>query len=541
MEPRDIDTSDATIGRVSARQLKTMLHAGREIALIDVREAGQFGQSHLLFATPLPYSRLELDVGALVPRHSAPVVLCDDGELGVAKLAAGRLQAMGYSDVAILEGGTQAWAAAGYALFAGVNVPSKTFGELVEHVYHTPRITARELARMQNSGEDCVILDGRPYNEYQKLTIPGSTCCPNAELPYRINSMVRNPNTKIVVNCAGRTRSIIGAQTLINFGINNPVYALENGTQGWLLSGFELEYGAARKYPEQLDASALPAQQNAAEKLMQRFGIRRVTAKEVETWLQATDRTTYLCDVRTPEEFAAGTLPRAVHAPGGQLIQATDQWIGVRNSRIVLVDDELVRAPVVASWLKQLGCDVYVLDAGIHPGLKRQAAAMPVMPALAALATVSARDLRHALDAGTCMVFDLGASMRFRKAHIPGSRWSIRSQIAAAARNAKGTVVLVPGENTDAARLAASELFAAGIKDVKLLDGGLAAWTNAGYATTASPDQPSDAECIDYLFFVHDRHGGNREAMKQYLAWETGLIGQLDAHDRQSFRVGTSH
>ncbi|HXD50374.1 MAG TPA: rhodanese-like domain-containing protein, partial [Burkholderiales bacterium] len=200
MEPRDIDTSGATIGRVSARQLKTMLHADREIALIDVREAGQFGQSHLLFATPLPYSRLELDVGALVPRHSAPVVLCDDGELGVAKLAAGRLQAMGYSDVAILEGGTQAWAAAGYALFAGVNVPSKTFGELVEHVYHTPRITARELARMQNSGEDCVILDGRPYNEYQKLTIPGSTCCPNAELPYRINSMVRNPNTKIVVN-----------------------------------------------------------------------------------------------------------------------------------------------------------------------------------------------------------------------------------------------------------------------------------------------------------------------------------------------------
>jgi rhodanese-related sulfurtransferase len=537
MEPRDIDTSGATIGRVSARQLKTMLHADREIALIDVREAGQFGQSHLLFATPLPYSRLELDVGALVPRHSAPVVLCDDGELGVAKLAAGRLQAMGYSDVAILEGGTQAWAAAGYALFAGVNVPSKTFGELVEHVYHTPRITARELARMQNSGEDCVILDGRPYNEYQKLTIPGSTCCPNAELPYRINSMVRNPNTKIVVNCAGRTRSIIGAQTLINFGINNPVYALENGTQGWLLSGFELEYGAARKYPEQLDASALPAQQNAAEKLMQRFGIRRVTAKEVETWLQATDRTTYLCDVRTPEEFAAGTLPRALHAPGGQLIQATDQWIGVRNSRIVLVDDELVRAPVVASWLKQLGCDVYVLDAGIHPGLKRQAAAMPVMPALAALATVSARDLRHALDAGTCMVFDLGASMRFRKAHIPGSRWSIRSQIAAAARNAKGTVVLVPGENTDAARLAASELFAAGIKDVKLLDGGLAAWTNAGYATTASPDQPSDAECIDYLFFVHDRHAGNREAMKQYLAWETGLVGQLDAHDRQCFRV----
>ena len=538
MNPEDINKRGAAIPEVNARQLKTMLHAGLEFALIDVREAGQFGESHLLFATPLPYSRLELDVGALVPRKSAPIVLCDDGELGVAELAARRLQAIGYGDIAILAGGTKAWAAAGHALFAGVNVPSKTFGELVEHAYHTPRITAHELARMQDSGEDFVIFDGRPYNEYQKLTIPGSTCCPNAELPYRIASMVSNPKTKIVVNCAGRTRSIIGAQTLINFGVKNPVYALENGTQGWLLSGFQLEYGAARKYPEKIDASALPAQQDAAKKLMQRFAIRMVAAKDVETWLQEPDRTTYLCDVRTPEEFAAGTLPGAVHAPGGQLIQATDQWVGVRNARIVLVDDERVRAPVVASWLKQLGCDVYVLDAGIRSGLKAQPSAMP---ALAALATVSARDLKRALDAGSCTVFDLGASMSFRKAHIPGSRWSIRPRIAAAARNAQGTVVLVPGENTDVARLAASELIAAGITQVKLLDGGLAAWSNAGYATEASPEVPSDAECIDYLFFVHDRHAGNREAMKQYLAWETGLLAQLDEQDRQSFRVGMAH
>lgn len=535
MNPRYIDKRGAAIRSVSARQLKTMLYAGLEFALIDVREAGQFGESHLLFATPLPYSRLELDVGALVPRKSAPIVLCDDGELGVAELAARRLHAIGYSDIAILAGGTKAWAAAGQALFAGVNVPSKTFGELVEHAYHTPRITAHELARMQDSGEDFVIFDGRPYNEYQKLTIPGSTCCPNAELPYRIASMVSNPKTKIVVNCAGRTRSIIGAQTLINFGVKNPVYALENGTQGWLLSGFQLEFGAARKYPEKIDASALPAQQDAAKKLMQRFAIRMVAAKDVETWLKEPDRTTYLCDVRTPEEFAAGTLPGAVHAPGGQLIQATDQWVGVRNSRVVLFDTEGVRAPVVASWLTQLGCDVYVLDAGIRSGLKAQASDMP---ALAALATVSARDLKRARDAGSCTIFDLRASMSFRKAHIPGSRWSIRSRIAAAARNAQGTVVLVPDDNTDVARLAASELFASGSNEIKLLDGGLAAWVKAGYAIAASPEVPPDAECIDYLFFVHDRHAGNREAMKQYLAWETGLLSQLDEQDRQSFRIG---
>src|SRR5688572_23697618 len=145
---------------VAASQLKAMLHDGQEIALLDVREAGQFGESHLLFATPLPYSRLEIDIGSLVPRKSTRVVVCDDGSLGVAQRAARRLAALGYTDVAILDGGTQAWVKAGQALFKGVNVPSKLFGELVEHEYHTPRITAQDLVRMKETGDDFVLFDG---------------------------------------------------------------------------------------------------------------------------------------------------------------------------------------------------------------------------------------------------------------------------------------------------------------------------------------------------------------------------------------------
>ena len=97
---------------------------------------------------------------------------------------------------------------------------------------------------------------------------------------------------------------------------------------------------------------------------------------------------------------------------------------------------------------------------------------------------------------------------------------------------------MLVAEDAGVARLAAIDLLEAGISDIKLLDGGLAAWTKAGYPTEASPDVPADAECIDYLFFVHDRHAGNREAMKQYLAWETGLIAQLDEQDKALFRVG---
>lgn len=523
--------------QISATRLKSMLHDGGEIALIDVREAGQFGESHLLFATPIPYSRLELDVGRLVPRRSVRIVLCDDGELGVAQLAVRRLHAMGYTDIAVLDGGTKAWGSAGYALFKGVNVPSKLFGELVEQTYHTPRITAQQLERMKEAGEDFVLLDGRPVNEHHRMTIPGSICCPNAELPYRVPSLVTNPHTKIVVNCAGRTRSIIGAQTLINFGVPNPVYALENGTQGWFLSGLELEYGSSRRYPERIDETTLPAQQARARALIERFGVSVVTAREVEAWLHDAGRTTYLCDVRTPEEFESCSLPGTVHAPGGQLIQATDQWIGVRNARVVLIDGgEQIRAPVVASWLKQLGHEAYVLEGGVHAAL---AGSPPVRPVLPAPPACSASRLRHALAAQVCTVFDLRPSMDFRKAHIPGSRWSIRPRLAADACQARGTIVLVADE-ADIARLAALDLQEAGLTDVEILEGGFTAWVKAAYPVESSPEVPSDAECIDYLFFVHDRHAGNREAMKQYLAWETGLLAQLDEQDRALFKVGTT-
>lgn len=519
---------------MTPQTLQAALHDGQELALLDVREDGEFGEDHLLFATPLPYSRLELGIGALVPRKSARIAVCDDGRSGIAQRAAGRLDALGYSNLAILEGGTAGWKAAGFPLFKGVNVPSKLFGEMVEHAYGTPRITAQELSRMREAGENFMLFDGRPVHEHHKMTIPGSTCCPNAELPYRIPGMVRDPETKIIINCAGRTRSILGAQTLINFGIRNPVYALENGTQGWFLSDFQLEHGSTRRYPDSIAPDTLPSQQATARALMQKFGVRQISSEEAARWLDDDRNTTYLCDVRTPEEFARGSIPGAQHAPGGQLIQATDQWVGVRNARIILIDGgEMVRAPVVASWLVQLGCNVSVLEGGAGASLKGNS---PSAPALPELQPITAAELQALLDGGSCAAFDLGPSMAYRKAHVPGSRWSIRSRIANDARSVGLPVVLIAPE-TDVARLAALELMEAGISDIRLLEGGAPAWAAAGRATASSPDIPADSECIDYLFFVHDRHAGNREAMKQYLAWETGLMAQLGDQDKAAFRL----
>jgi cystathionine beta-lyase len=387
---------------------------------------------------------------------------------------------------------------------------------------------------MREDGAAVVVLDGRPYTEYHKMSIPGGVCCPNAELPYRLGSMVRDSNTAIVVNCAGRTRSIIGAQTLIDFGVRNPVYALENGTQGWVLSDLELERGAARKYPAEINVHTLPTVQSAAQQLMARFGIRIVAIREVQRWLEDDERTTYVIDIRTPEEYAAGSIAGAVHAPGGQLIQATDHWIGVRHARIVLVDGgEQVRAPMAASWLARLGYEAYVLEGGIQADLRIPA---PPQPALPRLHVRTAAQLEEALRDDTVSVLDLGSSTRFRKAHIPGSRWSIRPRVVKDAQQAARAIVLAADEES-VARLASLDLAEAGMLSIELLEGGFSAWLEAGKSTESSPRFPEDQDCIDYLFFVHDRHAGNREAMRQYLAWETGLIAQLDEDERASFRV----
>ena len=220
---------------ISPQNLRDALTDGQELALVDVREEGVFLAGHLFWSACIPLSHLELRVRDLIPRIETRVVLCDGGEgggNGLTDLAAERLAAMGYADVAVLDGGVAGWRAAGMEVFSGVNVPSKAFGEFVEHAYDTPRIPAKELKALQDSGENLVILDSRPMGEFRRMSIPGGVDCPGAELVYRVHDAAPDPETLVVVNCAGRTRSIIGAQSLINAGIPNKVMALKDGTMG---------------------------------------------------------------------------------------------------------------------------------------------------------------------------------------------------------------------------------------------------------------------------------------------------------------------
>ncbi len=512
---------------------KPLLTDGGEIAFLDVRESGQYAAGHPFFAVPLPYSRLEIEAPALLPRRSVCIVLIDDGD-GVAEKAGRRLASLGFTDLAAVEGGAPGWARAGYTLYEGVNVPSKTFGELVEHACGMPSISARELKARRDAGETLVLLDGRPLDEHRRMTIPGSTCCPNAELGHRLPLLVPDEATPVVVSCAGRTRSIIGAQSLRELGISNPVLALENGTQGWQLAGLALEHGADRGYPDRLGDDVLARSRERAAAFRRRRSIPLVDAATLEAWRGDGTRTLYLFDVRTPEEYRRNRYPGAVHAPGGQLVQATDRWVAVRGARIVLSDDTGLRAAVTAYWLRCMGHDARVLDHdATRPVAEQSIEEIGLVDDL--LPRIGAGELRSLLEAGAVTLLDVGSSAEFRRGHAAGARWAIRPRLERLGL-APGSRIVVAARDWPLAELAAIDLAEAGLGPIQALAGGPDDWRAAGLDIVATPDDPPDADRIDFVHFVHDRHAGNLEACRAYLAWETNLVNQLDEQERGVFR-----
>ncbi|WP_454916448.1 rhodanese-like domain-containing protein [Xanthobacter sediminis] len=520
--------AQAAVPPIDAAHLRALLAGPGEIALLDVREEGLFGEGHPFLAVNAPYSRLELDVPALVPRRSAPIMLLDDGG-GLADLAARRLAAIGYGDVRVLSGGLPAWRAAGFETYKSVNSRNKAFAEVVEHAFHTPAIAAIELDRLRRAGTDLVILDSRTPEEFARFHVPGAVSCPGADLVLKFDRFVASPDQLVVVSCAGRTRGIIGAQSLIDAGVPNRVAALKGGTQGWRLAGLALEAGAFDA-PTVEDA---PLARTRAEAVRRRYAVPLVDQDTLIGWLSADAdaRTTYLFDLRDPAERAAAPVPGAVAAPGGQLVQALDRWVGVQHARIVLLDDDGVRARMTAHWLIQLGEDVHVLE-GARDRLPPAPAA--VRPQVEAVTPEAAA----ALLADGARALSLDASAAFRRGHAAGAAWTIRPRLSALPAETRAAPVLVLfAADRDVAALAALDLSELSAARIVAVEGGFAAWRAAGLPVAASPAVPPDSERIDYLFWAHDRHQGNVEAMRTYLGWEEQLPAQVATEGGGGFRL----
>ncbi len=517
---------------MTPRELAALMSGDAPHAVLDLRERAAYASGHIFRATSLPRRLLEFRLRELVTAPRTPLVLCDaDGRL--AALAAPMLRAMGYSDVRLLDGGLGAWRAEGRGIVTGLNVPSKAFGEWALHHLGTPQIPPHELMAWIEGGRDMVIVDSRTPEEYHRGCIPGSWSLPGGELVLRIGEVATRPETTIVVHCGGRTRSYIGAESLRRMGLPNPIVALENGTMGWELAGLTLERGAERWVPTVSEASRERARK-AAARIAQEDGVPAITPAAADAlWARRADENVVVLDVRTREEYASGHIAGAVWAPGGQAVQATDEYIAVRGARVVLVCDGAGRSVMTASWLKRMGFPhVAILEGGLPAWTAHGGALETGHPdsepwglaaARSAVGRLVAVELKAALDgAQPPMVLSVDASDIYARGHVPGAAWLCRSRLelrAAQVLPDRSTPLVFTCRDGRHSTLAASALARAGYPSARVLDGGTQAWERAGFPLEDGTARLLD-EADDVVLKPYEK---GRSAMEAYLKWEVDL------------------
>jgi rhodanese-related sulfurtransferase len=525
----------ATVNAIDAAALAVRLAAADAHALIDVREPGEAERGHILGATCVPRRLIEFRLFELVRDRATAITVCDD-DTGRAALAAATLVRLGYRNVAFLRGGIAAWKAAGHRLATGTNVPSKRYGEAVEGEHDVPRVTASELHEWGREGRDVVICDVRTPEEYTEACIPGAYSAPGFDYALHAADLARTHGT-VVMNCAGRTRSIIATRTLIEMGHAN-VVGLENGTMGWRLAGLDVEKGAARELAAP-SAQSVAEAAAAARALADAAGIARVDAAtlmrerhdETARAAQGRARNGYLFDVRRVAEYLRGHIPGALALPGGQAVQRADDFIALRTAPIVLVDERDVQACLAAVWLHRMGIrDVRVLAGGID-AWKAAGGAMATGRERAeplgwaeAVANATPQPVQECAallrERPDTLIVDVGTSRSYRRGHLQGATWLPRGWLEAridALAGSHARPLLVACDDGRQSVYAAATLRALGYTDVRALEGGKRAWQQAGLPLVPGPLPPQDDELVP-------PYKRGEQGMRDYLAWERQLV-----------------
>lgn len=527
---------------ITPAQLLDLFNGNTPFALIDVREPGEYNASHIPASSLIPRRMLEFDLSAAVPHPNTLVVLCDDDGRRVAK-AAETVEQMSYSEVAWLEGGVNRWMSLDHPTEWGVNVPSKDFGEKMEVVHHVPEIDAMELHARMERGDKMVILDTRTPEEYRRFCIPGGRSLPGGELALRITDVTADldVDTTVVINCAGRTRSIIGTRVLQRMGLDREIVGLKNGTSGWVLAGYDLESGADRDQLPEVSENGRAAAEAYAERCALEDGVRLIDVAALDELISRSQReSVYFIDVRTADEYDQGRIQGFRWFPGGQCVQRSDDVAVVKNAPIVFCCDGKARATLTASWYRQLGYgEVYALDGGVGAWVS---AGRPLESGISVGASfdgsitglgeseliADARNSVPLVSAGSlkndqaAIVLFVDTSRDFSRGHVPGSHWAPRGwlewQVEDHVPSSDARVVVTCGDGRQSL-LAASTLMDMGYSDVAVLDGGMNAWRAQGLPTEQGLSGVMRTPA-DIVFSGPDRTYAD---MQHYLRWETEL------------------
>ena len=527
-------------GTISPSRLHNLLESSPAIgiadgALIDVREPGEYNSAHIAGSSSVPRKQMEFQIPSLVPFKGVHVIVCDDDGRR-ANFAAAILEGMGYTRVSVLAGGINRWTTEGFLTEWGTNVISKDFGEKVEVVHHVQVMEPDELQARIERGENLVILDSRTPEEHNRSTIPGSRSVPGGELALRIPEILKDPDATVVVHCAGRTRSIVGARALQRMGVRN-VYDLKNGTMGWLMAGFQLETGSDRLDLPQPSPDGIAQAEAYAQRLAAEDGVRPLSVEGLQALMgEASTRTVYLIDVRTEEEYRQGHIPGFRWFPGGQAVQRADEVAAVADGAIVFACDGKVRSTVAASWYRQMGFpNVYVLDGGARAwaagGLTLEEGMPENIPYGLAEAAEKVRSIPPQVVKVSALpvVIFVDTSRDFAEGHVPGSHWVPRGWLEdriEALSPAKHSTLAVTCSDGVNSTLAGATLADMGYENVVVMDGGMAAWREAGLPVerglTGIMSPPSDL-----VLGGVDRGYAD---MMNYLRWEEALGRKYETH-----------
>ena len=239
--------------------------------------------------------------------------------------------------------------------------------------------------------------------------------------------------------------------------------------------------------------------------------------------------------MRDPAEYAQGHLKGFRHAAGGQLVQATDQYVGARHATIVLHDNDGVRATMTAHWLMQMDWNEDLCarpQAGLERAHdRRPSRAFPRASRCPRPTTVAAgRTARSRWS--TPLVIDLDTSLRYRDGHVPGAWFAVRANLAQDHSRDAGQAERRHAHRAGLARrrdrgLAAPEAeAAAGGLPVAILDGGMKAL--ARRQARRRDRSYADGRSADRRWYrPYDFKENIEAAMRQYLDWEVDLVPQV--------------
>ncbi len=504
-----------------------------ELALLDVRETRWFVQRHPNLARNAPLSGLELQVRALVPRRSTPVVLYDDRNApdGAAQAAAAVLARLGYTDVRTLDGGIERWVADGLPAIDGYGTLVKAFGDRARLHYGTPGLPIEALRARQRDGLPTTLVDARPRAEFEFLSLPGARNHAGTELALR-HFEPGDAAHVWAVNCFSRTRGIVSATTLRLLGRAPEAVFVEDGIMAWALQGAPVVQNATPDH--ELPAEPPALLRRTADDLLARFALPVADAAQLARWRADGTRTLYLFDVRPAADPAfAGTALQQV--PGGQLLMHFENLVGTRGARIVLVDDPAhrLRAAITSFWLTQLNqAEVYVFDGVLSPD---QVPPAPPDTAADAPPSFDAAALAQLRQDGAVTVIDVGPSLDYERGHLPGALWLLPASLDPLAPHAvPGHTLVFTSPDGAAARRVARDArqrwghSASGV-GVGWLAGGTQAWKASGRPLSSAfvPGQllaPFD----DDWGSVMRVFGPRRDAVwADYLAWERALAERV--------------